>query len=174
MNAQLAVKAGRAISCTTTSRLKSGPHEASPAQPLHSSLTMHRLTPDWEELATAYFFKHYVLLPNQCRRGYFDFLPALFEQCGDDLALNHTVLAVSGSSFANVHNLTEVKVQAQKHYGLALRAVQRNLNDVESAKTDCSLASIVLLQLFDVSHRKSNAKCKLMLPDCQWSEGSRW
>lgn len=152
MNAQLAVKGGRAIPTTPANFPKSNPRGRLPMQKLHSSLTIHQLTPDWEELATPYFFKHYVLLPNQCRRGYFDFLPGLFEQRGDDLALKHAVLAVAGSSFANVHNLTEVKIKAQTHYGLALRAIQHNLSDVESAKTDSSLASIVLLQLFDVSH----------------------
>lgn len=174
MNAQLAVRAGRVITSTTASSLKSRPRGSPPSQLLHSSLTTHQLALHWEELATAYFFQNYVLLPNQCRRGYFDFLPGLFEQSSHDLALKHAVLAVSGSSFANVHRLTEGKIEAQKHYGLALRAIQRNLNDVESAKTDCSLASIVLLQLFDVSPKKSDVKHKLMRSGYQWFEGSRW
>lgn len=172
MNAQLAVKAGRARTFTTASSLKSRPCGSPPTQPFYSSLTIHQLAPDWEELATAYFFKNYVLLPNQCRRGYFDFLPGLFEQSGHDLALKHAVLAVSGSSFANAHRFIEGKIKAQKHYGLALRAIHRNLNEVESAKTDCSLASIVLLQLFDVSRRKSDVKYKLMRSGYQWFEGS--
>lgn len=89
--------------------------------------------------------------------GYLAFLPPLYLRCehdqypARDFALRHAILACAGTAYANVYDLPKIKTQALTHYSEALRAVQRNCADPDTAKTDESLASIVLLQLFVVS-----------------------
>lgn len=99
----------------------------------------------------------WVLEPNQGRLGYLSFLPSLYSLSErgpcfkEDLALKHAVLACAGAAYANVYDLPRIRAQSLRHYSSALREAQRNCGDPNLAKTDSSLASILLLQLFEVS-----------------------
>lgn len=118
---------------------------------MQQSLTMVQLSSDWEDKAINHFFHNYILMPSAERRGYLEFLPGLYATNPDNLGLRHALLAISMASFANVANLRTVRTAAYRHYGHALRSARKTLEDPESASSDCSLASIILLQKYEVS-----------------------
>jgi len=115
------------------------------------NLTYPLLSTVWEQNAVASFFQNYVLEPINGRQGYLDFLPQLYHAAADNHCLRDSTLAVALASFANVSSMQCLSIRSQHHYGRALQSVRVALSTPEQAKTDQVLATIVLLQKFEVS-----------------------
>jgi hypothetical protein len=151
MNESAAAMAGHGTSYyRLEARGDASAHSNSSDQRTSESLTLVRLSSDWEGQALTRFFHDYILLPSTDRRGYLEFLPDLCIQNWQNDGLREALLAASMASFANISNLGQLRTAALRHYGLALPCVRETLNDPGSARSNCFLASIILLQKFEV------------------------
>ena len=107
-----------------------------------------RISP--EEQATCYFFHNYVLAKDVHVRGSFQYLADVFsrEKVGPGLSDSVTALGLVGLS--HLWQSPKLLVGAQMKYNSALRQVSSQLRDVEKAKADQTLISVMLLGFYEV------------------------
>ena len=107
-----------------------------------------------EDQATTFFFGNYVLgteLLNTC--GNYQYLSTLHasEQFGP--GLRQCVVAVGLAGLANFWKASNIMARSRRTYSSALRFVNTCLGDREEAKSDQTLAAIMLLGLYEVRAR---------------------
>lgn len=103
-----------------------------------------------EDQATCFFFQNYILGGNDLSKGNFDYLSDIYgsEEIGSGLADSVAALGMVG--LANFWRAPNIMRNANVKYHSALRTVSSQLMDVEQAKSDQTLISIMLLGLFEV------------------------
>jgi hypothetical protein len=103
-----------------------------------------------EDQATCFFFQNYVLKGNEFSRGQYDYLSDIYgsEEVGSGLADTVTSLGMVG--LANFWRAPNIMATAHAKYHSALRTVSAQLRDVDQAKSDQTLISIMLLGLYEV------------------------
>jgi hypothetical protein len=103
-----------------------------------------------EDQATCFFFQNYVLGGNDLSKGNFDYLPELYgsEEIGSGLADSVASLGMVG--LANFWKAPNIMSNAAIKYNSAMRTISSQLRDVEQAKSDQTLVSILLLGLYEV------------------------
>jgi hypothetical protein len=96
-----------------------------------------------EQIATSHFFSTYV--PN----GHFHYLPQLYSDITPDSALFSVVHAVAIANLSRELRAPELHAEAQVQYAHALAATNYALTCPKLAIQDSTLASILLLSLFE-------------------------
>lgn len=107
-----------------------------------------------EAQAIHFFLSNWVLLPHQgSNRGYLDFLLPLLRTSPPDSHLSLTFSAVGLAALANRHspgiNSKGMLPYAAQKYEKALKRTNEALRDPILAKQDSTLASVLLLGLFE-------------------------
>jgi len=104
-----------------------------------------------EQRALCYFLANYVLLPRGVRKcGFMSFVLPLMKIEDPSLVLSFSLKAVSLAAFANQPNSKAVLQQAEAFYTKALRQVTHALSNPGLALQDITLASVLLLSIFEV------------------------
>jgi hypothetical protein len=116
--------------------------------------------PSWEEQAISYVFHNYMSEDNDSAssRGYFDYLPALYRRSRPGSVLADAVMALGMVGIANSNRDSALLNKAIIKYSATARAVSTRLGELELAKQDDILISVLLLGLFEVSVRLSEGK----------------
>lgn len=116
------------------------------------SPSLQTLASPWDELSIPLFLNLFASSSSTSQgQSILSFLPKLVQHSSSDSAL---LLAVHAAADANAAGkLTDQKAiyQARRKHLLALDAVQRALQDPESALQDATLCSLFVLTLFEVS-----------------------
>jgi len=110
-------------------------------------------TPGWEEQAVSFVFHNYVSEDNESAssRGLFDYLPALYRKSEPGSILADAVTALGMVCIANSNRDSVLLNKAILKYGATARAVSASLGDIELAKQDDIIISVLLLGVFEVS-----------------------
>lgn len=121
------------------------PLEFQPVFPLSISLGTSA-----EDQATCFFFQNYVLAGNELSRAPYDYLSDIYgsEEVGAGLAEAIASLGMVG--LANFWCTPNIMSNANAKYHSALRTVSEQPMDVDQAKSDQTLISIMLLGLYGV------------------------
>jgi len=151
--AQAQVKAvrSRAIDLPSTSDLDFAlmslpqPTQFQPLPPLTINLATSP-----EDQATCFFFQNYVLGGNDIFKGHIDYLSDIYssEEIGSGLADSVASLGMVG--LANFWKAPNIMSNAVIKYNSAMRTISSQLRNVEQAKSDQTLISILLLGLYEV------------------------
>lgn len=78
------------------------------------------------------------------------YLPDLLRSDPTD-ALQATLKAIGLASISQIHNLPALRRAAGEEYSVALRGINRSLQDADTATSDSTLGTVVLLALYEVS-----------------------
>lgn len=108
-------------------------------------------TPAWEDWSVTSFL-HDWTIPDTVSGfnvGFLEFLPGLYTQSTPDLDFSLAVKAASFASFANQYNSPVMLKRARTTYGQALSALNASLRSPTDSIKDSTLATIVLLQIFE-------------------------
>ncbi|KAL8672685.1 MAG: hypothetical protein Q9168_002869, partial [Polycauliona sp. 1 TL-2023] len=105
---------------------------------------------DWDHQAICQFFDDYVITLDRGRGGYLSFLPDFYQQKQHVPYLTEALHAVSMASLANRTSMPHLVMRARKSYGNALTLVNAALSDMEQAKSDELLASLMLLTKYEL------------------------
>jgi hypothetical protein len=108
-----------------------------------------------DERAISYMFK--IFVGTNQSRGVLACIPNLL---GEDPspALQATIKAVGMAGMSRVHSLPKMKYSAAVEYSTALRATNRALQDSKVARSDSTLAAVVLLSTYEVRYCPSLLK----------------
>jgi hypothetical protein len=106
-----------------------------------------------ERQAIHYFLANFVLVPQSLTsRGYLSYLIPLLKDEPPDTQLSTSFVAVALASFGNRPNSKRLLLTASQYYSKALRHVNIALANPVEQKSDRTLASILLLGLFEVGY----------------------
>ncbi|EXK26498.1 hypothetical protein FOXG_15952 [Fusarium oxysporum f. sp. lycopersici 4287] len=111
------------------------------------------VSPPLEDRATAFFFSRFVLNTNgdpQTKRGVCEFLPELLQQEKTEGVLGTIIPATGLSTLVNAGKSLEWKSEAFALCGKALRQLTVDLGDAVKARSDHTLAAIMLMGTFEV------------------------
>ena len=124
------------------------PPQSTQFQPL-PALTLSLMTSP-EDQATCFFFQNYVLGGEDLSRGTLDYLSDIYisEEIGGGLADSISSLGMVG--LANFWKAPNIMSNATIKYNSAMRTISTQLRDVEQAKADQTLISILLMGLYEV------------------------
>lgn len=105
-----------------------------------------------ENQATAFFFRNFVLPPQQAEsaRGFFDILVPYYNSTPEASPLHLATHAVSLSVLGNYPGRSQMMREAARFYGQALQRAQQALQDPTQAKSDETLLTIMLFVLYEV------------------------
>ncbi|MCJ1283118.1 hypothetical protein MMC26_002445 [Xylographa opegraphella] len=105
-----------------------------------------------ETQAMCYFFQNYVSECPQFSKGYFDYLPSIF--ISNDVvgsSLIDAVVSLGMVGLSNTKHASEIMIPAKERYSLTLQATNSALGDVEDAKADQILITVMLLGLYETN-----------------------
>ncbi|KAE9375204.1 hypothetical protein N431DRAFT_369426, partial [Stipitochalara longipes BDJ] len=153
-NSKLSSK--RKLSNATGSRSPSTPRRFSQNIVFESSSDLQSelsFTPGWEEQAVSFVFHNYVSEDNESAssRGLFDYLPALYRKSEPGSILADAVIALGMVCIANSNRDSALLNKAILKYSATARAVSTSLGDIELAKQDGILISVLLLGIFEAN-----------------------
>jgi hypothetical protein len=104
--------------------------------------------------ATSFFIHQYVLtvedIGSGSRRGNLEYLPNLMNREVSDGPMRTIIAAAGLAALSNAGNSAMWAVESYQMYGKAIRQLQDDLNDRNKAKTDHTLAAIMLMGTFEV------------------------
>jgi hypothetical protein len=108
------------------------------------------LTTSAENQATCFFFQNYVLGGGDLTKGNLDYLSEIYstEEIGTGLA--DCVASLGMVGLANFWKASNIMSNAVIKYNSAMRAISSQLRDVEQAKSDQTMISILLMGLYEV------------------------
>ena len=110
-----------------------------------------RMPTDFESESLGFFFENYQIPGNESRPGYLDSLPELALQARDAPYFLDALLAVSKAAMASRFHLVYLLSASRRHFGSALRNLQKALEDPETAKSDHVFATSLLCSKYEVS-----------------------
>lgn len=109
-----------------------------------STITLRPPPVSVDDRALSFMFKHYVgSVPNQ---GVLPYLPELLHK-DPSPALQSTMKVVG---IANMSMMPESRRSARQEYSIALRAINDALRDPVAAKSDSTLAAVLLVSVYEV------------------------
>ncbi|KAH7173072.1 hypothetical protein DER46DRAFT_623641 [Fusarium sp. MPI-SDFR-AT-0072] len=121
------------------------------SNPGSGRMTRH-VSPPLEDRATAFFFSRFVLNTNgdpQTKRGVCEFLPELLQQKKAEGVLGTIIPATGLATLVNAGKSLEWKSEAFALCGKALRQLTVDLGDAIKARSDHTLAAIMLMGTFE-------------------------
>ncbi|CEJ62121.1 hypothetical protein PMG11_10631 [Penicillium brasilianum] len=128
--------------------LRKSPKTSSPVQsetlfvPIPASIPA-----SMDERAISYMFK--IFMGTKQSRGVLAFMPNLIGQ-DPSPALQATIKAVGMAGMSRVHSLPKMQYSAAVQYSNALLATNRALQDSKVARSDSTLAAVVLLSTYEM------------------------
>lgn len=99
----------------------------------------------------SFFFAKYSLNERPFSDIYNEWLTRSYLNAGDDHALRLVIEAVGTAAISNITHAPDVAATSRRHYGKALIAVKRALDDPVEAVSDATFMTIILLTMFEVS-----------------------
>jgi hypothetical protein len=123
---------------------------------------MRDVSPSLEDRATAFFLSRYVLSTNNDpqsnpRKGICEFLPELLQQEKATGVLRTIITATGLAALANAGKSPGWKTEAFALCGKALRQLNVDLEDSVKARSDHTLAAMMMMGTFEVSIRSVRA-----------------
>ncbi|KAL0257734.1 hypothetical protein SLS55_006897 [Diplodia seriata] len=105
-----------------------------------------------ENQATAFFFRNFVLLPQQdeTARGFFDLIVPYYNSTPASSTFHLATHAVSLAVLGNYPGRAPLLREAARFYGQALQKAQQTLQDPVKARSDETLLTIMLFVLYEV------------------------
>lgn len=131
---------------------------------LHAKLSSN---PSWEDQAIAFVFHNYASDNYEpCfSPGFFDYLPHIYKKSPPGSVLAEAVVALGLVGIANLNRDSLLLSEATLKYGTTARAISATLGDIEFAKQDEILISVLLLGLFEVISSSEMTISTLNSPD---------
>jgi len=132
-----------------TSRLDNIINETEQENWVHSML----ITPSTsaEDQATSFFFGNYIAGTELLNTfGNYQYLSTIYAHGPIGQPLRRCVAAVGLAGLANFWKAPNIMVKAHSAYQSVLRLINAGLGDLEEAKSDQTLVSIILLGLYEV------------------------
>lgn len=117
-----------------------------PASP-PSLLTTMSWPNSLEDKAWSHVFTYYV--GNQANHGMLGFLPELLSARPSD-GLLAIVKSLGLACISRIHSLHDARRASNEQYSIALRETNKDLQDPVTAKSDSTLAAVVLLSMYEV------------------------
>ena len=107
-----------------------------------------------ESHAICFFLQNYVWDDSEFSNGYLDYLPSLIidTKTGGG-ALTDAVVSLGMVGLSNANRSSNIMVAARQKYNYALRATNCALGNLEDAKSDQTLVTVMLLSLYEVVFR---------------------
>lgn len=112
-----------------------------------SLITVKPSTP-WDQVAIARFLDNFTLPTTRGAAGHLEYLPELLKSPSE--SLQEATLASSFAHLGNVSCMRSLVTRSEVHHGRALRALNTALQNPATAKTDETLATVILLVDFEV------------------------
>lgn len=112
-------------------------------------------------LATCYFMSVFVNLPSHTPTGTLQFITPLVRATSEDSALHAALLAVSMAALASRPNPGALVPLSREYYNKALVKMSETLSNEKRMGTDESLAAIIMLIFYEVSHQPKLVLIKL-------------
>lgn len=103
-----------------------------------------------EDQASCFFFRNYVSEEQQYHNGNFQYLADIYASEEVGSALSDTVVSLGMVGLSNFWKAPSIMVDAHAKYNSALCLVSSHLRDVEEAKSNQTLVSVMLLGLYEV------------------------
>lgn len=103
-----------------------------------------------EEQALSFFFNKFVKASSTSRRGYLDFLPAMYDNAKPNDPLKIVLASVAMAFLSNTLVAPEMMVAARVKYTLALHSINIALQDPSEAITNQTCMAIILFGLYEV------------------------
>jgi len=107
----------------------------------------------FDELSINSFVHDWTLSPSldgESEIGYMEFLPAMFPTVPSNTDFSFALRAAAYASYGNQHNIPGMLRKSREYYGQALNALQKSIEMPVRATKDTTMASIILLQVFEV------------------------
>ncbi|TAQ91109.1 hypothetical protein B7494_g534 [Chlorociboria aeruginascens] len=146
-NSQI-IRSGRRPGNIPASRNSSTPEDSS-VQPTNDLNFLFDLSTSAEEQATSFFFRNYVLDDKATK--HFEYLLDVYSNEIIGNALSETIMALGMAGLSNFWRDPKIMVNAQCKYNSALRLISSRLRDIEEAKADQTLISVMLLGLYETN-----------------------
>lgn len=118
---------------------------------LVGSISSIELGTSVEDQATAFFFRNYVLKEEKYHSGNFQYLTEVYGRQEVGECLSDSVVALGMVGLSNFWKASSIMSTATAKYNSALRLVSSRLRDVDEAKSDQTLITVMLLGLYEVS-----------------------
>lgn len=112
------------------------------------TLTTIRPSTPWEQVATTRFVENFTIPTTRGWTGYLEYLPELLVSPPEPL--HEALLAVSFAHFGNISCMPTLTKKSEIHHDKALRALSSALGDPRAPAQDETLATVMLLQKFEV------------------------
>lgn len=104
-----------------------------------------------EDQAACFFFKNYAFQDNSFPDGIFQYAFDLYNKGSmTDGALADSVASLGMAGLSHFWKAPTIMASARVKYNSALRQLSTRLRDIEEAKSDSTLASVMLLGLYEV------------------------
>ncbi|KAL1613359.1 hypothetical protein SLS54_010690 [Diplodia seriata] len=112
-----------------------------------------------ENQATAFFFRNFVLLPQQdeTARGFFDLIVPYYNSTPASSTFHLATHAVSLAVLGNYPGRAPLLREAARFYGQALQKAQQTLQDPVKARSDETLLTIMLFVLYEAMHSTNDS-----------------
>lgn len=123
---------------------------SSPFQPSESGFVPYGLGPSADDQATCFFFRNYVLGDYKYGSGDLQYLPEIYANEEVGTALSESIISLGMVGIAHSMGALNIMSQAQSKYNSTLRLVSSLLRNIEDAKSDQTLISVMLLGLYEV------------------------
>ncbi|KAF2108993.1 hypothetical protein BDV96DRAFT_503571, partial [Lophiotrema nucula] len=107
------------------------------------------MMPSLEDQGVSFFYSNYVQPPKFIPRGQFDFLIDVMNKPDTKKIVQSSVTAAGLAGLANSTKCQVVMKRAQEEYVSALSMVNRALQVPDSAKTDDTLISVIMLGMYE-------------------------
>lgn len=120
------------------------------------------ITPSTEAQATAFFFRNFVLLPQEAEsmRGFLELILPLYNTASHSSPLHSITHCVALSVLGNYPGRQHMVQEATVKYGEALQKVREAVKNPDLAKTDETLLSVMMFSLYEVH---------TAIAPCHWS-----
>jgi hypothetical protein len=115
-----------------------------------AGLLSYGLGPSAEDQATCFFFRNYVLGDYKYGGGDLQYLPEIYANEEVGTALSESIVSLGMVGIAHSWGASNIMSQAQAKYNSTLRLVSSLLRNIDDAKSDQTLISVMLLGLYEV------------------------
>jgi hypothetical protein len=109
-----------------------------------------RIGPSPEEQATCFFFQNYALEEQIESTGNFSYLADVYRKEVVTKSLDDALVSLGMAGLANVWKAPEILTRARMKYTSALHSISERLRNIDEAKADQTLISVILLGLWEV------------------------
>lgn len=109
------------------------------------------IVPSLEEQATCYFFHNYVPHEPPEYIVNFSYLADVYAKELVNKSLDNVLVSVGMAGLANIRKAPEILTRARLKYTSALPLISQSLRNIDEAKADQTLISVLLLGLWEVS-----------------------